>query len=676
MNNQEEQKLNERIAGLEEKLADLDIEIKEKNRKLEIEAALEKVRVKATAMRTSSELAETSSVLFQQLNDLQINAIRTGVGIFDEANDAMEIWLTTVSDSQGVVRILDYVNLHIHPVYENIIPARKQNKPFAITELAGNDVKQYYQTMSTYLSLPKHQVYNPNEYFYSFFFSEGAINVISKQALSNEECNVMIRFAQVFGLIYTRFLDLQKAEAQANETLKQTSLDRVRGQIASMRSTEDLQKITPLLWSELKSLGVPFFRCGIFLIDEIEKIAHVYLSAPDGHSLAVLKLSFEANSLTSNVVEHWRNKTIYKEHWEEADFNNWTQSMYEQGQIDDKEKYQDAANAPEKMDLHFIPFTNGMIYVGDILPLSDEEIEIVSSLADTFSIAYARYEDFIQLEKAKQSVESTLAELKATQSQLIQSEKMASLGELTAGIAHEIQNPLNFVNNFSEVNKELTEELEQEIEKGNFNEAKIIANDIKSNEEKIIFHGKRADAIVKGMLQHSRSSNGVKELTDINALADEYLRLAYHGLRAKDKSFNATIKTEFDESLAVTASGNGGVNVIPQDIGRVILNLFTNAFYAVTEKKSLNIPDYEPTVTVRTKNNGNKAEIIVIDNGNGIPEEILDKVFQPFFTTKPTGKGTGLGLSLSFDIVKAHGGDLIVESHQGEGTKFIIQLIK
>jgi signal transduction histidine kinase len=244
---------------------------------------------------------------------------------------------------------------------------------------------------------------------------------------------------------------------------------------------------------------------------------------------------------------------------------------------------------------------------------------------------------------------------------------MASLGELTAGIAHEIQNPLNFVNNFSEVNKELLTELNEEIEKGNYDEVKTIAKDISDNEEKIRHHGKRADAIVKGMLQHSGSSSGQKEPTDINALADEYLRLAYHGLRAKDKSFNATMKTDFDENI-------GNINIIPQDIGRVVLNLINNAFYAVDEKKKSGIENYEPTVSVSTKKNNGKVEIKVNDNGNGIPQKVLDKIFQPFFTTKPTGQGTGLGLSLSYDIVKAHGGDLKVETKEGEGSEFNIIL--
>jgi signal transduction histidine kinase/ligand-binding sensor domain-containing protein len=273
-----------------------------------------------------------------------------------------------------------------------------------------------------------------------------------------------------------------------------------------------------------------------------------------------------------------------------------------------------------------------------------------------------------ELVQAKE-IEKAYAELKSTQTQLIQSEKMASLGELTAGIAHEIQNPLNFVNNFSEINKELLAEMKEEMNKGNLEEADSIANDVIGNEEKINHHGKRADAIVKGMLQHSRNSSGQKEPTDLNALADEYLRLSYHGLRAKDKDFNATLKTDFDVSI-------GTVNVVPQDIGRVILNLITNAFYAVNEKKQQQHAGYEPTVSVITKSLGGKElEISVKDNGNGIPQKILDKIFQPFFTTKPTGQGTGLGLSMSYDIItKGHSGKIEVNSRVGEGSEFIIRL--
>ena len=258
-------------------------------------------------------------------------------------------------------------------------------------------------------------------------------------------------------------------------------------------------------------------------------------------------------------------------------------------------------------------------------------------------------------------------ELQVTQKQLIQSEKMASLGELTAGIAHEIQNPLNFVNNFSEVSNELIDEMMEEVAKGNFAEVKAIADDVKQNLEKINHHGKRADGIVKGMLQHSRSTSSTKEPTDINKLADEYLHLAFHGLRAKDKLFNAVLKTHYDTTFEK-------INVIPQDIGRVILNLINNAFYAVSQRQKVEGKEYEPTVSVSTKKTNDHIEIGVKDNGKGISQKIIDNIFQPFFTTKPTGQGTGLGLSLSYDIVKAHGGEIKVETEEGEGSTFIIQL--
>ena len=289
--------------------------------------------------------------------------------------------------------------------------------------------------------------------------------------------------------------------------------------------------------------------------------------------------------------------------------------------------------------------------------------------------AFILYRNNRQKQKANKVLQTTLLNLKSTQQQLIQSEKMASLGELTAGIAHEIQNPLNFVNNFSELNREMLEELKVErlkpkAERDDDLQNDLI-NDVIGNQEKINHHGKRADAIVKGMLEHSRQTTGVKELTDINALCDEYLRLSFHGLRAKDKGFNADFKTDFDENISK-------INAVPQDIGRVLLNLFNNAFYAVSEMQKAESlkqnTDYKPEVLVQTKKIKDKVEIKVIDNGNGIPQHNIDKIFQPFFTTKPTGQGTGLGLSLSYDIIKAHDGEIKVNTKDGGGTEFIIEL--
>ena len=309
-----------------------------------------------------------------------------------------------------------------------------------------------------------------------------------------------------------------------------------------------------------------------------------------------------------------------------------------------------------------------------------ETMQLLERFAAVFNLTFTRFndlkiaeahalkaeQDLIEIKAARKHAEDALVELQATQKQLVQSEKMASLGELTAGIAHEIQNPLNFVNNFSDVSNELLEEMKAELEKGNTKDAAAIVNDVKQNLEKILYHGKRADAIVKGMLQHSRTSSGQKELTDINALADEYLRLAYHGLRAKDKSFNAKFITDFDDRI-------GKISIIPQEMGRVILNLINNAFYTVNEKQKRLNGSFEPTVSVSTKKVEDTVIITVADNGNGIPQKNLDKIFQPFFTTKPTGQGTGLGLSLAYDIVtNGHNGEIKIETKEGEGSKFIV----
>ncbi|MCP9753991.1 hypothetical protein EGI26_02295 [Lacihabitans sp. CCS-44] len=440
-----------------------------------------------------------------------------------------------------------------------------------------------------------------------------------------------------------------------------------------MRTTADLERITPIIWSELTTLGVPFIRCGVFIMDEEQQQVQSFLSTPDGNALAAFTQPYNASGETAQIVISWHKREIYKQHWDEAQFAEFTNSLLQQGAVKRGEKYL-IENRPTDLYLHFLPFMQGMLYVGNTELLSDDELQLMQNLADAFSTAYARYEDFNQLEAAKGQIEKTLVDLKQAQTQLIQSEKMASLGELTAGIAHEIQNPLNFVNNFSEVSTEMIDEMNEELAKGDLEEVKAISEDLKQNLIKINHHGNRASTIVKGMLEHSRTSSKEKQLTDINLLADEYLRLSYHGLRAKDKSFNADFLLLKDDNLPK-------IEVIPQDIGRVLLNLINNAFQAPV------VPSGgAKRVVVRTKfiaeansplnrRGGGEVHISIKDNGSGIPKANLEKIFQPFFTTKPTGQGTGLGLSLAYDIVtKGHGGTIEVESEEGVGTEFIVKL--
>ena len=670
-------KLMEENAGLKKQLADQGIELDRRNRQLEIEAALDNVRLRAGAMRNSSELGEASAVLFQQLKELGINTIRTAVGIFDDPNDAMELWLTSYADGGEMTRILYYFNLHIHPVFENTIPARQENKPYALTILSGNDIRSYYQTMSTYFASSGQQASNETEFFYSFFFPGGTINVVRNQSLNQEQCHTMIRVAQVFGLLYTRFLDLQKAEDSTREAQIESALERIRSRAQAMQYPEELKDVTAVFRHEMGALGEEELETSqIFIWDE---------TSGKAECMAALKAPLPDNKIVSGEFEldlndTWLGREILK-------FYGTTDKEVSIAVTGDKYKewvrYCEARCESlrgyygEEIDksYHLCKFSDGAIGRMDTSLIPQESWDLLKRVASVFSLAYSRFKDLTQaridlqnLKDEKKRAENALMELQLTQTQLIQSEKMASLGELTAGIAHEIQNPLNFVNNFSEVNKELLIDVREEIQKGNYDNAKEIIKDVIGNSEKINHHGKRADSIVKGMLQHSRISTGQKEPADINALADEYLRLSYHGMRAKDKGFNATIKTDFDRAT-------GLVHIIPQDIGRVLLNLYNNAFFALAEKKKQQNEDgYEPTISINTNRINDKVEITVKDNGNGVPQNIVDKIFQPFFTTKPTGQGTGLGLSLSYDIIKAHGGEIKVETKEGEGSEFIVWL--
>jgi len=648
-------------------------------REAQIELSLERVRAKTMAMHNSADVGETAAVMVEELKKLGIETIRCGIGIMHEPGD-MEVWTITSDENSRTGIVIGWMDMNMHPLLYGAFDSWRNKIEYYYYDLKDDDLLNYFNAINNYpgypirydtSALPKQIHHN------EFHFAEGTLFAFSLQQLTEEQRKIFKRFAGVFGQTYRRYLDLKKVEGQAREAQIEVALERVRSRTLAMQKSDELAETAAVVFRQLIGLGIEPNRLYITIINDNSGDMEFWITDEDGTRVG--------NKFSGNAQRNISFQKMY-DGWKEH-----KKSLTIDMHGDELTTYFDHLNSlgvPFKLGLeqkrrvqNLAYFSKGFIGMASPEEQPEEAISLLERFAAVFNLTYARFNDLqiaehhaeqagIDLQKLKEEkkrTEDALTELQATQKQLIQSEKMASLGELTAGIAHEIQNPLNFVNNFSEVNKELIDEMNEELEKGNIDEVKIIANDIKENEEKINHHGKRADAIVKGMLQHSRSSTNVKEPTDINKLADEYLRLAYHGLRAKDKSFNATLITDYDESIH-------NINIIPQDMGRVLLNLYTNAFYAVTEKKKQQHENYEPAIFVSTKKNDGEIFISVKDNGNGIPQKIIDKIFQPFFTTKPTGEGTGLGLSLSYDIIKAHNGNIKAETKEGEGTTFSIQL--
>jgi signal transduction histidine kinase len=506
-------------------------------------------------------------------------------------------------------------------------------------------------------------------------------------------------------LVTQRTVQLEKMLKQAEV---KSAIDRFRAEIATMRTASDLERITPLVWQELNTLGISFIRCGVFIFDEQAELVRMHLSTPEGKALATSEFSFNDMDVIQQAVLHWRNKEIFREAWKQDDMVNWYRFLAKQGLIESIDAYMNNQEIPETLHLHFVPFKQGMIYAGCKRGLNDENLGAIQSLADAFSVAYARYEDFYQLDIKNRELADALNELKSAQDQLVQQEKLASLGQLTAGIAHEIKNPLNFVNNFSELSLELLEEAKEELvsleqllnsdgdknaagssDQGDEKIRKIctfiseLLGDIDINIRKIHEHGSRADSIVKSMLMHSRGSNGNIQPTDLNNLVREYTNLSFHGMRAGKDPIDVEIELDLLEEM-------GEVPLIAEDFSRVILNLITNAFDAM-KQKSATIPGrpavaaepepvngmtavYKPRLTVRTRKSSGRVIIEVEDNGPGIPDDIRDKIMQPFFTTKKGTQGTGLGLSITNDIVMAHGGTILVVSDLAKGSVFRVSI--
>ena len=665
-------------------------------REAQIEAALERVRSRTMAMQKSEELADVAQVLFQQVKQLGIKTWSTGVNIWQQGETSYIDWVVSTSDGQFMTPYT--VDLTTHPFFREISNAKRRGDDSFVIEAEGETLAEHYRLLfkmakiqfedllKSGFQMPEHQI---NHYV---FGQQVSLMFITLEACP-EAHDIFKRLGSVFEQTYTRFLDLQKAEAQAREARIEAALERVRSRTLAMQKSDELAETSAVLFQQLIQLGIEPNRLYITIIKDDQANAEFWITDEDGSKVSsAFETNLNNNPVFKKMLEGWKGKKS-------------TLTIDMKGEeLQEYFRYLSSLNVPFKGGLaqtrriqNLGYFNKGFIGMASLVEQPEETIQLLARFAAVFNLTFTRFndlkiaeahaiqaeEDLLKLQTEKQRAEEALAELQVTQKQLIQAEKMASLGELTAGIAHEIQNPLNFVNNFSEVSSELLDEMKAELDRGDTDEAKAIAADVKQNLEKILHHGKRADAIVKGMLQHSRSSNGIKEPTDINALADEYFRLAYHGLRAKDKSFNATLKTDFDSSI-------GNINIIPQDIGRVILNLITNAFYACAERRRLSEAEtsrsvvdekkkqlgsvYEPTVSVKTRKTINKVELLVTDNGNGIPQKVVDKIFQPFFTTKPSGQGTGLGLSMSYDIVKAHGGELKVQTTEGEGSVFTVML--
>lgn len=660
-------------------------ELEHKNRELALEATLEKVRTVAMGMKKPEDMLDVCRKIAGQLQDFGISNIRNvQTVIIDEKTGKYLCYQYFPAYDQCTVEDTDY---HKSPVEHEMVKQMLASRDgHFIGNLIGEELESFCTHRKEVNQFSDPLLDKALEVGFCFLsIGEGGLGLSLYKRLKPEVLSFFKRFHQVFSLAFQKFQDIQKAELQALEAKKQASLDRVRSEISSMRHADDLHRITPLIFNELNSLGIPFIRCGIFIVQEKEQKVEIYLSTPEGKSLAVMKLPFDANQMTAQSIEAWRKGEIFIQYWNQRDFVKWGKSLQKQGYIKDLKTYQGTKKAPESLNLHFVPFTQGLLYVGSAGNLTEEQIGLIKALTKSFDIAFARYEDFVKLEQAKIEVEKAMTELKSTQSQLIQREKLASLGQLTAGIAHEIKNPLNFVNNFSEVSIEMIDESLKEIEKPKERDETLIREalkEIKSNLVKVLEHGTRANNIVSSMLQHSRGGSGKMELTGLNALVREYVDLSYHGMRAGKNPIKVELLFDLDDRI-------GEIELIGEDFSRAVINLCNNAFDAMREKvlktqdtkhkkqdEDADIVQYNPKLQVSTILEKDQVRIYFKDNGTGIPEEIKDKVLQPFFTTKKGTEGTGLGLSITNDIVKAHGGELTIDNKADEGATFIISLPK
>jgi signal transduction histidine kinase len=662
-------------------------------REAQIEAALEKVRSRSLAMHKSSELKQVITVVLHKLQQLGIamEGRSAVIAVFEEGVKDFHQYVASPEHSAAIEQHTPYVD---SPILNDFWNARVNGESFFTKSYSVEEKDElfnfYFENTALRLLPEEEKIWLLEREHYEVYVAlekHSAIIIanLTASTLAAENHQVLQRFARVFEQAYTRFLDLQKGEAQAREATIEAAMERLRSRAMAMQSSHELSTLVSVMYTELKRLDESLNRCFIMIFDEQTKGITWWMAGADTGILEQGYLVPHSDHPPQLAyVRGWHQR---QERWqylmEGEEKKAWDQYLFTNTELTRLPK--DVIGLMRSFEKIFLAasFSNfGCLTTGGTQPVNDESFSILVRFTKVFDLTYTRFldlqkaeaqavraaQDLIEIKDARKKAEDALAALKATQQQLIQAEKMASLGELTAGIAHEIQNPLNFVNNFSEVSKELVQELKTEVDKGGLQEVQALADDLLSNLDKVTRHGRRADSIVKSMLQHSRGSSGEKLPTDINSLVKEHLRLSYHGYRAKDQSFHIEISTDYDSHV-------GQLSVVPQEIGRVLLNLFNNAFYAVQEKKARLNGTFEPVVSVSTRRESKAVVIIVKDNGTGMSSKVAEKVFQPFFTTKPTGEGTGLGLSLSYDIItKGHSGELKVDSKEGEGSEFIIKL--
>jgi signal transduction histidine kinase/tetratricopeptide (TPR) repeat protein len=686
-NNRQKQKANQVLENTLTDLKTAQVQLENRNRDLEIETALERVRTRAMAMQSSEDVGICVATMFAELDKLGVKNIRCGIAVL-HPSQTMEVWSFNTSEDGKTRHGTGLHDVNAHPLWQSLYQGWEQKMESAHYFLQGQDRINYFRvvTNNPNYKLSDAVIELPDQHFQAYYFPEGAIWTFSLHPHSDKDKQILKKITAVFSLTFRRYQDLKTAEAQTREARIEVALERVRSRTMAMHHSNELTETASVLFQQLKDIGLSFWASGfcIYRTDDRSLLESWMNNGSTGGFLPPMLIPFEEDTGHRNIYEaSLRGELTYVQKIEGdelANHYNWMMSIPSAKAIFEQLDKSGIAS-PMVQWKYAALFKQGYLLIISAQPQT-VAVGVIKRFAVVFEQAYTR---FLDLQKAeaqaldlvleKQRLEKTLAELRTTQAQLIQKEKLASLGELTAGIAHEIQNPLNFVNNFSELSIDLAQELYEEIDKEPIDTefVKELMADLTQNQEKINHHGKRASSIVKGMLEHSRTGTGERQLTDINQLTDEYLRLSYHGLRAKDSLFNSDYELIIDKNLPI-------IEVVPQEIGRVLLNLINNAFYAVSEYTKQGKSDYQPKVTVSTTYADNQSdrravEIRVTDNGTGIPEAIKSKIFQPFFTTKPTGEGTGLGLSLSYDIVtKGHAGTMEVESVEGEGTTFIVKL--